>query len=163
MTADADGLRPAWHEPRHVGADDGLSEDRSIEVVADGPVGALPHARQPKLLTRVEARALGSNRRTFARQQRAYGVRLLSSERVEEKFMYLDTRFVRGNGCTLNCHVVTLGGLRRIQCHLGRTTVSTEGRSGQDCFIARGSKPSYLDDGRLRERPCPASGLGSRC
>lgn len=49
VPADGDGLGPARDEARDVLADDGLSEDRAAEDVADGPVGALPHLLQTEL------------------------------------------------------------------------------------------------------------------
>ena len=53
VTADDDGLGPAGHEAGHVGADDGLTEDGTIEDVSDGAVGALPHLLELELLNAV--------------------------------------------------------------------------------------------------------------
>jgi hypothetical protein len=50
VAADDDGLGPAGHEAGHVGADNGLTEDSSIEDVTDGAVGGFPHLFQLELL-----------------------------------------------------------------------------------------------------------------
>ena len=49
VTADHDRLGPAGHKPRHVRADDRLTEDHAAEDVADGAVGRLPHLLQAEL------------------------------------------------------------------------------------------------------------------
>ena len=65
VSADDDGLLPAWNKERHIVADDGLSEDGTIEDVADGSIGRLPHLLQLELLHTVLIRsncgALDSN------------------------------------------------------------------------------------------------------
>lgn len=49
VSADGDGLRPAWNKPGNVLADDWLAEDGAAQDVPDGAVGALPHLFQAKL------------------------------------------------------------------------------------------------------------------
>lgn len=49
MSADGDGLRPAWNKPGNVLADDWLAEDGAAQDIPDGSVGALPHLLQAKL------------------------------------------------------------------------------------------------------------------
>lgn len=39
MSADNDGLLPAWNKERDIAADNGLSEDGTIENVTDGSIG----------------------------------------------------------------------------------------------------------------------------
>ena len=53
MTTNADGLSPAGNEAGHIGADDGLTEDGTIEDVTDGSIGRLPHLLQFELLDTV--------------------------------------------------------------------------------------------------------------
>src|SRR5581483_7519255 len=50
MAADDDRPGPAGDEPRHVAADDRLTEDGAVEDVADGAVGRLPHLLHPRLV-----------------------------------------------------------------------------------------------------------------
>src|SRR5437879_4444658 len=50
VTRDDHRLIPVSHDARHVLADDGLAENRAVENVADGPVGAAPHLLQVELL-----------------------------------------------------------------------------------------------------------------
>lgn len=53
VTADDNGLGPTWNETGHVCADDGLTEDGTIEDVSDGSIGALPHLLEVELLDTV--------------------------------------------------------------------------------------------------------------
>jgi hypothetical protein len=39
MSAHNDGLLPAWNKERDIAADNGLSEDGTIENVTDGSIG----------------------------------------------------------------------------------------------------------------------------
>ena len=50
VTADDNGLLPAGHQARHLGDDDGFSEDGAAEVVPDGAVGRQPHLLELELL-----------------------------------------------------------------------------------------------------------------
>ena len=49
VSADNDGLLPAWHKARNVLDDDGLSEDGSTDDVSDGSVGGFPHLLEVEL------------------------------------------------------------------------------------------------------------------
>lgn len=51
MSANGDGLRPAWNEPGNVLAEDWLAEDGAAQDVPNGSVRALPHFLQAKLYT----------------------------------------------------------------------------------------------------------------
>ena len=62
VTSDADRLRPARHQPRHVAADDRLAEDRAVQNVPDRPVGRLPHLPEAELL---HAGLVGRDRGAF--------------------------------------------------------------------------------------------------
>ena len=62
VAADDDRLRPARHEPRHVGDHDRLAEDDATEDVADRPVGRAVHLLEPELL---DARLVGCDRRAL--------------------------------------------------------------------------------------------------
>ncbi len=50
VAADDDRLGPARHQPRHVLADDRLTEDDATQDVADGAVGRAPHLLEIELL-----------------------------------------------------------------------------------------------------------------
>ncbi|CAI8207114.1 MAG: Uncharacterised protein [SAR116 cluster bacterium] len=50
MAANYNRLCPAWYQPRHVAADDGLTEYSPTKNVADGAVGRAVHALQPEFL-----------------------------------------------------------------------------------------------------------------
>lgn len=58
VTADDDGLRPAWNKFWNVAADDGLTENHSAKNVADGAVGRLPHLLQAEFF---DASFVGGN------------------------------------------------------------------------------------------------------
>src|SRR4029077_10615322 len=45
-----DRLGPAWHQPRHILAEDGLAEDDAAENVADRSVGRALHLLQAEFL-----------------------------------------------------------------------------------------------------------------
>lgn len=49
VASDDNGLSPALDEARNVFDDDGLAEDSSVENVADGAVGRLPHLLEVEL------------------------------------------------------------------------------------------------------------------
>ena len=49
VTAHNDGLGPAGHKTRDVANDNGLTEDGSVEDVANSAVGALPHLLEAEL------------------------------------------------------------------------------------------------------------------
>lgn len=51
MSANGDGLRPAWNKPGNVLADDRLTEDGAAQDVPDGSIRALPHLLQAELCT----------------------------------------------------------------------------------------------------------------
>lgn len=50
VSANDDGLLPSGNEERHIVADNGLSEDGTVEDVTDGSIGGLPHLLQLELL-----------------------------------------------------------------------------------------------------------------
>ena len=50
VSAYDNGLLPSGDEERHIVADNGLSEDGTIEDVTDGSIGRLPHLLQLELL-----------------------------------------------------------------------------------------------------------------
>src|SRR5690606_5487903 len=50
VTADDDRLGPARNEPRHVFADDRLTEDHAAQNVADRAIGRAIHALEPEFL-----------------------------------------------------------------------------------------------------------------
>ncbi len=65
VSADNDGLVPAWHQLRDVADNNGLSEDRATNDVTDGTVGGLPHLFEAKFshtsLVRGDSCALDAN------------------------------------------------------------------------------------------------------
>lgn len=50
VSPDNNRLVPAGHKAGHVGADNGLTEDGTVEDVTDGAVGGLPHFLELELL-----------------------------------------------------------------------------------------------------------------
>jgi hypothetical protein len=50
MTTNNNGLGPAGHEAGHVGADNGLTEDGTVQDVTDGSIGRFPHLLKLELL-----------------------------------------------------------------------------------------------------------------
>lgn len=53
VSSDNNGLCPSWHESRHVFADDGFSEDGTIQDVSNGSVGGSPHFLELELLNSI--------------------------------------------------------------------------------------------------------------
>ena len=60
VSANNDGLGPAWHESGDVLDDDGLTEDGSTDDVSDGAVGGSPHLLEVELLDASLIRGDGS-------------------------------------------------------------------------------------------------------
>jgi len=50
VTSNNDGLGPAGDKARHVGADNGLTEDSTVQDVTDGSIGRFPHLLKLELL-----------------------------------------------------------------------------------------------------------------
>ena len=59
VAANDDGLGPPWDKSWDIGANDGLTEDSTIEDVSNGSIGALPHLLQLELLNAILIRGDG--------------------------------------------------------------------------------------------------------